>query len=42
LEVYTDPDTGEAWNVIALDFAEYLARGHPMVRLTLSAASRWW
>lgn len=27
VEVYTDPDTGEEWNVIALDFAECLARG---------------
>jgi len=26
-EVYTDPDTGEQWNVIALDFSECLARG---------------
>jgi GNAT superfamily N-acetyltransferase len=25
-EVYTDPDTGEEWNVIALDFAACLAR----------------
>jgi GNAT superfamily N-acetyltransferase len=25
-EVYTAPDTGEEWNVIALDFAECLAR----------------
>jgi GNAT superfamily N-acetyltransferase len=28
LEVYTDPDAGEGWTVIALDFAECLARGH--------------
>ena len=27
VEVYTAPDTGEEWNVIALDFAECLARG---------------
>jgi GNAT superfamily N-acetyltransferase len=27
LESYTDPDTGEGWNVIALDFAECLSRG---------------
>jgi L-amino acid N-acyltransferase YncA len=26
VEVYTDPDTGEEWQVIALDFAECLAR----------------
>ena len=27
LEVFTDTDTGEEWNVIALDFGECLARG---------------
>jgi len=27
LESYTDPDTGEVWNVIALDFADCLSRG---------------
>jgi hypothetical protein len=26
LEVYTDPDSGEEWNVIALDFAECLSK----------------
>ena len=26
-EVYTDPDTGEEWNVIALDFAQCLGQG---------------
>ena len=33
LEIYADPDTGEGWNVIALDFAECLARGRPDPRV---------
>ena len=36
LEVFTDPESGEEWNIIALDFAECLARERSDARATRS------
>ena len=36
LEIFTDPDSGEEWNIIALDFAKCLARERPDARATRS------